>query len=116
MRSTTPRVWDRYVEDPAQASQRIWLDTPAWFQWLEAPTTRCFTYPVFDPQVGYIVGWMTVRKEGRQRGGWYWSVYRRSGTRFRRIYLGRATNLTRARLEDVARTLRPTYELDKSNG
>lgn len=79
MSAKTPRVWDTYVEDPQPPHQAIWLDTPAWFQWLEAPTTLRFTYPVFDPAVGYIVGFMTVRKERRQRGGWYWSVYRRSG-------------------------------------
>lgn len=107
MGAKTPRVWDWYVEDPQEPDAAIDLDTPAWFAWLEAATTQRFTYPVFDPRVGYIVGFMTVRKERRQRGGWYWSVYKRQGSRTQRVYLGGSTKVTRARLEAVAHTLRP---------
>jgi hypothetical protein len=106
MSMKTPCVWGAYLEDPQQPARTIPLDTAAWFRWLDAPTTRGFTYPVFDPHVGYIVGFMTVRKEQRQRGGWYWSVYRRSQGRLRRIYLGRSATVTRARLEDIAQTFR----------
>jgi len=48
---------------------------------------------------------MTVRKEPRRRGSSYWSVYRRSGGRLRKIYLGRSATVTAARLEEVARRL-----------
>ncbi|MDQ5852096.1 MAG: hypothetical protein M3380_08510 [Chloroflexota bacterium] len=112
MSARTPRVWGRAVEAPELGSQAIELDTPAWFSWLEATTTQRFTYPVFDPKVGYIVGFMTVRKERRQRGGWYWSVYRRSGGQLRRVYLGRSSSVTRARLEEVATSFRPSHEVD----
>ncbi len=100
----TPRVWDTYVEDPQQPGQRVWLDRPEWWAWLEAPTTRSFCYPVFDASVGYIVGFMTVRKERRQRGGAYWIAYRRCQGRLRRAYLGASTQLTRACLEHQAQT------------
>ncbi|MBA3946755.1 MAG: hypothetical protein H0X37_19600 [Herpetosiphonaceae bacterium] len=107
MSAQTPRVWTTHVEDPKTPNESIALDTAAWLAWLEAPTTRRFTFPVFDARFGYIVSFMTVRKERRQRGGWYWSVYHRQGSRLQRIYLGRSASVTRARLEEIAQTLRP---------
>jgi LuxR family maltose regulon positive regulatory protein len=102
MSAKTPRVWEHYVEDPQQSTQQVWLETPAWFRWLEVATTHSFTYPVFDPAVGYIVGFMTVRKERRQRGGAYWIAYRRCQGQVRRKYLGASRQLTRACLEQQA--------------
>ena len=61
---------------------------------------------MFDPRVGYIVRFMTVRKDERQRGGTYWSVYCRDGHRMRRMYLGKSAMVTQARLEALAETLR----------
>lgn len=96
----------RVLYDPAQGGAGIPLDSPAWPAWLDAATTRGFAYPVYDAAAGYIVGWLTVRKERRQRGGDYWSVYRRQGGRLRRVYLGGAAAVTAARLEEIARALR----------
>jgi hypothetical protein len=101
-----PVVSGRWVCDPQRAGQDIQLDTAAWFAWLEAPTTIHFSYPLLDPQQGYIIGFMTVRKERRQRGGSYWAVFRRQGTRVRKLYLGRSTTVTRERLETIATQLR----------
>jgi len=101
-----PVVSAQWVRDPAQAGQAIRLDTPAWFAWLEVPTTIRFSYPIFDSRQGYIIGFMTVRKERRQRGGQYWAVYRRQGTRVCKIYLGRSTAVTQTRLETIAAQLR----------
>lgn len=115
MSGKTPRVWEQAVQDPELGYQAIPLDTEAWFGWLEAATTRRFTYPVFDPRGGYIVGFMTVRKERRQRGGWYWSVYHRSGGQLRRVYLGRSSSVTRARLEEVATAFRPASAADAAS-
>jgi hypothetical protein len=74
----------------------------AWFRWLESPLTRSFSYPLFDPRCGYIIGFLTVRKERRQRGGQYWSVYRRARGRLRKEYLGHSDTLTAAYLAEVA--------------
>ena len=103
MSSKTPRVWDVYVEDPEQPSQAVWLDRAEWFEWLELERTRRFCYPVFDASVGYIVGFMTVRKERRERGGGYWIAYRRCVGKLRRVYLGASRGLTREKLEEVAK-------------
>src|SRR6266545_1212820 len=43
------------------------LDTPAWWSWLDDPTTRSFAF--HD-----AVGSFTARKEQRQRGGAYWTA------------------------------------------
>lgn len=81
------------TELPAQAPA-IRLDTPAWAQWLETPTTRSFAYPLFDRAGGWIAGFMTVRKERRARGSTYWVAYRRNDGRLRKIYLGRSPQVT----------------------
>lgn len=98
-------VSEQWVYGPGLPDSGLRLDRPGWFAWLEAPTTTSFSYPLFDRQRGYISGFMTVRKERRQRGGSYWTVYRRQGQQLRKIYLGSSSRLTRARLEVVAATL-----------
>lgn len=102
----TPTVSAHWVYDPAQPAGGIRLDTPAWRAWLDAETTTRFAYPVFDPAHGYVAGFMTVRKEQRQRGGAYWVAYRRCHGHLRKVYLGRADTLTQARLETIAQTFR----------
>ena len=76
-------------------TRRIHLDSPQWFAWLEAPENHAFSYALMNHAEGYIDGFMTVRKERRQRGGVYWSAYRRQGRRLRKIYLGPAASVTR---------------------
>ena len=49
---------------------------------------------------------MTVRKETRQRGTLYWSVYRRQGAALRKLYLGSSAALTLDKLEEIALRLR----------
>jgi hypothetical protein len=88
------------------AAPAIHLDTPAWFAWLEEPTTTRFSYGLFNRSQGYIDGFMTLRKECRQRGTAYWTAYRRQGRRLRKIYIGRSTLLTQASLEQIATRLR----------
>jgi LuxR family transcriptional regulator, maltose regulon positive regulatory protein len=80
----------------------IRLDSAAWFSGLEHPAPRSFSYPIFDPQCGYIIGFLTVRKEARQRGGRYWVGYRRQGGRMWKRYLGQSDGVTAARLEELA--------------
>jgi hypothetical protein len=83
----------------------IRLDTPAWFAWLEAATTTRFSYALFNRARGYIDGFMTVRKERRQRGTAYWTVYRRQGRRLYKVYVGPSAALTQVRLEEIAAQL-----------
>ena len=92
--------------DRAQSHERhILLDSPQWFAWLDAPENDGFSYALMNHAKGYIDGFMTVRKERRQRGGVYWSAYRRQGRRLRKIYLGPSASVTKARLREVAARL-----------
>ena len=74
MSAKTPMVSAGRLYDPQQPASPILLDTPAWFSWLELERVRSFAYPLFDARCGYMVGYMTVQKEGSQRGGSYWTV------------------------------------------
>lgn len=81
------------------AAQRIiMLETPEWFSWLADDTQRAFRYR-------HARGLLTIRKERRARGMWYWSAYRRVAGRLRKHYLGRSAELTIARLEAAAHAL-----------
>jgi hypothetical protein len=110
MARVTPTVWVSWwgseiraeVQLPDRPELDIRLDTPAWLAWLEAPTTTCFAYPVYDRQVGYIRGVLTVRKEKRRRGSHYWVAYRRTGRGLRKVYLGKSTELTQRDLAATA--------------
>jgi LuxR family maltose regulon positive regulatory protein len=65
----------------------------AWFAWLAAVPS--FT---FSGQAGQL----TVRQEVRPRGGAYWYACRRTGEKMAKRYLGRTSELTLARLEEIA--------------
>ena len=98
--------WREVVLDCAQTHERsIPLDSPQWFAWLEAPENDGFSYALHNHAKGYIDGFMTVRKERRQRGGAYWTAYRRQGRRLHKIYLGPSASVTQARLSEVAARL-----------
>jgi hypothetical protein len=99
------RGWRGELDDPQPGGARLRVDSAAWFTWLAAPTTRTFSYPVYNDAHGYIAGFMTVRKERRQRGGAYWVAYRRCQGRVRTVYLGATSRLTQACLDRVAQTL-----------
>lgn len=106
MAKAIPIVRRATLEEPHASGPSIRLDTPAWFAWLEHPTNTCFSYALHNQAQGYIDGFLTVRKEKRQRGGSYWSIYRRRGHKVRKIYVGPSTALTRHRLEQIADRLR----------
>jgi hypothetical protein len=105
MSDSVPLVASCWLYDARRPAWHLRLDTPAWFAWLNEPTTHSFAYPLFDPRLGYSVGRLTVRKERRQRGGTYWTAYRRAHGQVHKVYLGRTECLTQARLEAVAATV-----------
>ncbi len=106
MAKEIPLVSRSLLSDPQHRGPSIHLDTPAWFAWLAAPTTTRFSYALFNQACGYIDGFMTVRKERRQRGGAYWAVYRRQGQHLRKLYLGPSSAVTATQLEQFAARLR----------
>jgi LuxR family maltose regulon positive regulatory protein len=74
-----------------------------WLAWLE--TISSFS---FQSRSGASC---TVRKEAVQRGGTYWYAYRRNNGRMLKHYLARSSDLTFARLEEVATILNETQAL-----
>lgn len=79
-------------------TRTIAVGTPAWDHWLSDATAFVVE------QEGAT---FTARKEraGNRRGGWYWRAYRtRDGVR-RRVYLGKAEELTPTRLREAAALL-----------
>ena len=97
-----PRISEQWISGGELPQGRVQLDSAAWFGWLAVETTRRFSYGLFDPHLGYIVGWMTVRKERRQRGGGYWVAYRRVGGQLHKVYIGSSNAVTAQRLEAIA--------------
>jgi LuxR family maltose regulon positive regulatory protein len=73
------------------------LDGAAWQQWLVEGEGGAFRFQG-------AAGAFTARRE-RQRNGWYWYAYRRVAGRLCKAYLGRAQDLSLARLELVAAQL-----------
>jgi len=102
MGANLPRISEQRVFGGDVPSGSMQLDSAAWFGWLAAETTRRFSYPLFDPHLGYIVGFLTVRKERRQRGGGYWVAYRRIGGQLHKVYIGSSNAVTAQRLEAIA--------------
>src|SRR6266536_3506574 len=85
------------------------LDTPAWWSWLDDPTTRSFAF--HDP-----AGAFTARKEQRQRGGAYWTAYRRVRGKVVSAYLGKSAALTRERLTAAAARLARSSDIVTAEG
>jgi hypothetical protein len=110
MARSSPKVWvfsgggemRGEVKIGGEGGRTIRLDSVAWREWLEAPSTVGFAYPVYDRTQGYIRGSLSVRKERRARGGEYWVAYHRIGIRVRKIYLGRAERVRQEALAAAA--------------
>jgi LuxR family maltose regulon positive regulatory protein len=78
----------------------IAVGSAAWFEWLGRDNSTLFAF--HSPEGGY-----TARKEGSgsRRGGWYWKAYHKHQGRLYRAYMGKAEDLTQARLREIAQTL-----------
>jgi LuxR family maltose regulon positive regulatory protein len=83
---------------PIVEPQDIRPGNRAWFDWLE-----CVTSFAFASRSGVDY---TVRKEKMQRGGSYWYGYRSLQGKTLKRYIGRTADLSIARLEEVAVSLR----------
>ena len=77
-------------------ARSITPESPAWFTWLAERSSFAF-----HGQAGSY----SARLEAVQRGEGYWYAYLRTGQKVRKKYLGKTTDLTLARLEQVARDL-----------
>src|SRR5918997_6853418 len=99
MARRTPYVADGMLHVPGiGGGPEVEVDSASWIAWLTDPETRSFSFQ--GPSCRY-----TARKERRSRGGEYWVAYRKQGGKLHKTYLGKAEDLTLARLEYVAMVL-----------
>src|SRR5919112_1898174 len=95
----TPYVADGVLHIPGlRGDPEIGVDSASWIAWLTDSATRSFSFQSSS-------GKYTARKEHRSRGGEYWVAYRKRGGKLHKAYLGKAQDVTLARLEDVAAAL-----------
>ncbi len=76
------------------AAAPIVIGSPAWLAWLADPANQAFSAITG-------AGTLTVRRE-QKGGGAYWYAYQRDGPRLRKAYLGKAADLSLARIERAA--------------
>ena len=74
----------------------IALESDDWYRWLEDAIRFYVVHPA---------GNFSCRKDGRARGGTYWSAFRRSQGVVERVYLGKSESLTMGRLREVGNDL-----------
>ena len=95
-----PVVSDRLLHMPdREAGERtsVVVGSERWYSWLAEEQNLSFSFR-------NALGTFTVRRE-RKRHGWYWYIYRKSGGKLRKAYLGKAEELTLERLDLLAATL-----------
>lgn len=75
----------------------VLVGSQRWYAWLAAEENRSFSFR-------NALGTFTVRRE-RKRHGWYWYMYRKSGGKLHKAYLGKAEEVTLERLGQMAAML-----------
>ena len=73
------------------------VGTDAWYSWLIDQHIQSFSFR-------HPLGTFTARRE-RKRQSWYWYAYRKRAGRLRKVYLGKAEDLTLERLNAAATVL-----------
>jgi hypothetical protein len=83
------------VKDDRVVGTHVYVGTNVWFEhWLADQKLESFRYEC--PEGSFTA---------RQRKGGYWNAYRKVKGKLRQEYLGKATDLTQAKLIETARTL-----------
>src|SRR5579884_506053 len=82
---------------PTDEHTSVVIGSERWYHWLAEKENESFSFR-------NALGTFTVRRE-RKRHGWYWYLYRKSGGKLRKAYLGKAEEVTLERLGQVAAML-----------
>src|SRR5215210_3989655 len=99
MARRTPYVADGMLHVPELSGRpEIEVGSASWAAWLTDPATRSFSFQGSSCRY-------TARKEHRSRGSEYWVAYRKRGGKLHKAYLGKAQDVTLARMSDVAAAL-----------
>jgi LuxR family transcriptional regulator, maltose regulon positive regulatory protein len=98
MAHATPHINDGVLSyQDAMQEHTIAVGSPLWWQWLAAEGTTTFRFE-------HPLGHFTARRE-RKRDGWYWYAYRKRDGALHKAYLGKSTDLTLDRLQEIAAVL-----------
>lgn len=89
--------WVRGGKVVTAQGERILVDSPAWFAWLETISTFCYSSPSHLYR-------LTLRCEPRRRQR-YWYAYCKIDAKLHNVYVGKSERLTQACLEQVCRQL-----------
>lgn len=89
--ANTPWVRDGALVD--EQPNKVVIDTPAWFAWLDQTTSFCFSCPSHWIR-------LTVRREKR-RGKFYWYAYTKVASKLHNKYVGKTPQVTQLRLQHV---------------
>src|SRR5215469_12444737 len=99
-RHRIPQVIDNRLQPIATTDgslPAIVVGSTAWHAWLNGEAAQSFAYRS-------VQGSLTARRE-RQHGKGYWYAYRTRHGQLHKAYLGKAEELTRERLNEVAAAL-----------
>lgn len=86
--------------EQGKISLQIEVGGPDWFAWSAEISSFAFQGKL---------GSYSAHKESKQRGGLYWHAYQRMQGKLVKKYLGKSTNLTLARLEQIAGALQAAH-------
>lgn len=98
----------RLPDGEANERTLVVVGSERWYTWLADEQNQSFSFR-------HVQGTFTVRRE-RKRHGWYWYVYRKSGGKLRKAYLGKTEEVTLERLGLVAATLVDQQDGDNEMG
>ncbi len=104
-KAATPRVNLATGNLEMAEGATVELDSDDWFHWLDHADHFYVNHPA---------GNFSCRRDGRARGGTYWSAFRRVQGHVERAYLGKSERVTMTRLRevgnDLAAEVQPTRE------
>lgn len=104
MAQRTPRVQDTQLWLPHQRSPHCSVDSSEWFAWLQTATAFRFLSTqrrLIIRGHGPLLAPISLRKEPRRQGA-FWYAYRRASGRLFKRYVGCSDDLTLERLNAIA--------------
>jgi hypothetical protein len=94
-----------FFPDPTDSSTKIEVGSEQWYVWLQQLPNKSFSYE------SELLGSFTARKETRATSqNEYWSAYKRSHGKLRKVYIGLSQELTAQKLAAVCKEINQSQE------
>jgi FtsZ-binding cell division protein ZapB len=108
MSVSKPTVYGRdntFFSNSTDSSTKIEVGSEQWYDWLQQLPNKSFSYE------SGLLGNFTARKETRATSqNEYWSAYKRSHGKLRKVYLGLSQELTAQKLAAVCKEINQSQE------